>query len=500
MKCFFYLQKNWETLLAAILGFFAIIISTRYSGIGVSPDSVVYASVARNFHAGKGFVELSGIPIVQFPLFFPVFLAAVFLLTGIDPIITAPYLNGILFSIVIFCCGKLADQLNVKSPWYKRFLLILVVLSPSLLEIYKMIWSETLFILLSLLFLFQWQNYVRFHQPKHLLTLALIAALALVTRYAGITLVFTGCLLLLIDPALAFKQKIKHFFLFGFTAISLLILNLLRNALILGTVTGNRQKGTTTLTENLQFYGTTISGWLTIPETYVTIAFFIGIISLTLFLILFWMKCRNKAAIVSTENVLVCFFLTYAGFIIITSTISRYETINNRLLAPAFIPFLFGGSSWLVRILKKYRQKQYKLLSYFLFLLTILFISRSFYVDYQQYQEDTTSGIPGYSDDSWNKSEMVAFLKKHKEVFKPSLKIFSNDSAGMYFITGFKTLSIPDRHYQKEIKEYTSNKHHYLIWFNQTEDEELLSLNEIKQIKQLTLLYQFKDGAIYQSF
>lgn len=496
MKSFFYLQKHWEAFLAAAAGFFAILICTRYSGIGVSPDSIVYTSVARNLHSGKGFIEFSGLPIVQFPVFFPAFLCIVYFISGVDPLAAAPFVNGLLFAAVIFYSGLLIDQFSFKSSWYKRFMLIMIVLSPSLLEIYKMIWSETLFILLSIIFLLKWQPYIRTHQPKHLIMVAWIAAVAVITRYAGITLIFAGCFLLLIDLSLPIKQKIKHFLLFSFIAVWLLAINLLHNIIILGTTTGNRQKGITPLTANLQYYGTTLSGWLTIPENQLNIAFFIGIITIIGFLILLWKRSQYQNNRVSTENALVCFFLIYAAFIIITSTISRYETINNRLLAPAFIPFLLGGTSWFIPILRKYRQKQYLIL---VLLIVILFILRSFYLDYQQYQYDTTSGIPGYTDDSWNKSETVSFLKKHKEIFKPGLKIFSNASEGVYFFTGFKSFSLPDRHYPKEIKEYSQAKPHYVVWFDQTEDDELLNLPEVKRITELTLLYRFKDGAVYQS-
>src|SRR5258708_26716595 len=94
-----------------------------------------------------------------------------------------------------------------RSKWYKRAMLSCIVLSPALLEVYSMLWSETIFILLFLLFVIAMHNYFISYSRRALIVAALIAAAAAVTRYAGITIVGTGGLLLLLDMKIPLRKK-----------------------------------------------------------------------------------------------------------------------------------------------------------------------------------------------------------------------------------------------------------------------------------------------------
>jgi hypothetical protein len=162
---------------------------------------------------------------MDFPAFYSIFLSGIQFLTGRTPLQTGPILNGLLFGLLIFLCGWLMEQFTVRSKTYKWILLSCIVLSPCLLEVYCMIWSETLFLLLILVFIIYARRYFRSHTVRALLPIAIIAALACVTRYAGISLILTGGGLIFCDRDLPWKKKIGHLFLFGLIACSLLALN-----------------------------------------------------------------------------------------------------------------------------------------------------------------------------------------------------------------------------------------------------------------------------------
>ncbi len=497
MKSFFYQQKNVEALLEAICGFLVVLLFTNYSGIGVSPDSVAYTSVARNLNAGIGMVEFSRKTLVEFPVMFPVFLGLVMFVSRLDPIVSAPYVTGFLFASVIFCSSYLIDTFNFQSKWYKYLILVAIIFSPSLLEIYTYLWSETLFILLAMLFLLSWQKYGRLHQQKWLLISAAIASISCITRYAGITLIGTGCLLLLFDPALKIKQKIQHGFTFVAVAVSLLLINLVRNATILGSLTGERQKSITPLSQNVYYFGIVISNWFTFPTEDYTIAFGLGLAVLTLFVVLFLWRSLNGSRFFSAENIIIAFFLVYALFIIISSSISRYETINNRLLAPAFIPFLVGITSWMMPLLKNIRQKKYQIIAVLPALLMLIFIYQENNFDHQRYEAERNFGIPGFTDDSWNKSTMVQFLKTSTKYFNQKIPIYSNAADAQYFFSGLPCDYVPDKHYAKYIHTFFSTSKFYLVWFNNSDETELLNLKEISLHKKVVLLKKFKEGAVY---
>ena len=498
MKYFFYRQKNIEALLAAVCGFLVVLLFTKYSGIGVSPDSVVYTSVARNLNAGLGMLEFGRKPLIEFPVGFPIFLAIIQFISRLDPIVTAPYVTASLFAAVVFCSSFYVDAFGFRSVWYKYIVLISIVLSPSLLEIYTKLWSETLFILLVVLFLLSWKKYVQNHQQKWLIICALIAAISCITRYAGITLVLTGSLLLIFDVKLALRQKIKHFLIFNCIGILLLAANLFRNALLGNNLTGNRQKSIVSLMEILHHFGATSNSWLTVPADLVDrYASFTGIFFLSGFVLLFFWRFF-RSGFYKSENIAVGFFLVYTSFIIISSAITRYETINNRLLAPAFIPFLLGGSSWLFGFFHRHKNQKLRYLNV-LFLLAFLILPwREYKTDDERYYAENEYGVPGYTDDSWNNSPFAKFLHKHQSVFKPNLPVYSNSSDGFYFFSGLPCLLLPNHHYPWQTKEFAQIPTGYLVWFDVINEADLLNKKEISTLKNLKLLYKLPDGAVYQ--
>ncbi|MEX8548097.1 MAG: hypothetical protein V5804_10900 [Mucilaginibacter sp.] len=486
-----------EALLAAVCCFLVVLLFTKYSGIGVSPDSVVYTSVARNLNSGLGMLEFGRKPLIEFPVGFPIFLAIIQFFSRLDPIVTAPYVTASLFAAVVFCTSFYVDTFGFRSVWYKYIVLITIVLSPSLLEIYTKLWSETLFILLVMLFLLTWKKYVQLHRQKWLMVCALIAAVSCITRYAGITLVLTGSLLLVFDLKLVLRQKIKHFLIFNCISVSLLAANLFRNALLGNNLTGNRQKSIVSLMEILHHFGATLSSWLTVPDNLVDrYASFTSIFFLSGFVLLFcWRFFRSGFR--KSENIAVGFFLVYTSFIIISSAITRYETINNRLLAPAFIPFLLGASSWLFGFFHRHKNQKLRYVNV-LFLLAFLFLPwREYKTDDERYYAENEYGVPGYTDDSWNNSPFAGFLRKHQSVFKPNLPVYSNSSDGFYFFSGLPCQLLPNHHYPWQAKDFAQIQTGYLVWFDAKNEVDLLSIKEISALKNLKLLYKLPDGKVY---
>src|ERR1051325_1979273 len=137
------LKKNIDSLIAAATGFFIIYLFTRHGGIGIEPDGVVFITTAENFQANGNLADYTHKAVVEFPAFYPLFLSALIFLTGLKPLLFAPYLNALLFAVVIYLSGHIMEQFSYRSKWYKSAVLSCIVLSPGLLEDYSMLWTET---------------------------------------------------------------------------------------------------------------------------------------------------------------------------------------------------------------------------------------------------------------------------------------------------------------------------------------------------------------------
>jgi hypothetical protein len=490
-------KKNYDACIAALAGFAIIWIYTRHSGIGISPDSVTYLSVARNLRAHGELLDYTESPVIIFPAFYPIFLSIFEWIPGMDPMDFAPVLNAFLFAMVIYTSGWIMESFVFRSKWYKQIILSCIVLSPGLLEIYSMMWSETLFILFLLFFIIALRHYVNSYSITSLLILSVITALSCITRYAGVTLIGTAGLLLLFDKKLDLKKKIFHIASFGLISGSLLAGNLLRNASVGGSFTGFREESLTSLSSNLFYCGNVFCEWLPIPKDHFVLAICVTALFILGFSLLVWRNINN-GSVSGFEHIVVIFFLVYLLFIIVSATFSRYELINSRLLSPLFIPMLWGASSWLIPLGQKIWTANRLTAVLFLMLLTAAFQRNQLKEDHENYDGIKDAGIPGYTEDSWKQdSEIVNFIKKNEGMFKKGYTIYSNTNDAFYFFTGQSSELLPHRIIPEELTEFYQKPDCYLIWFDDSDNDELITLQDALAHKKMSLVYQFSNGAIY---
>jgi hypothetical protein len=471
---------------------------TMQHGIGISPDSIFYSSTAENLYNGNGFVSFTQKPLVDYPLFYPLFLSAVMFITKHTILQFAPLLNSFLFALVVCITGWIIEKFTDSSKPYKWIVLSILVFSPSLIEIYSMLWSETVFILLSLLFFIAARNYYHHHSVSRLFILSFITAIAFVTRYAGITFVGAGGLLILFNIKSGLPKKIYHLFLFVITAISLATLNLMRNAVITGTAAGKRQAGITPLLKNLNYFGSVMCDWLSILREHYTLAIIIGIIILLVFGILFFVLHFSSSYYHSYEKIITAFFLVYTGFILVSSTLSRYEIINNRLLAPAFIPFILISGFIIHTLFKKIQVRWGQAIG--IIAIGVFFLAFQYHqyiFDKQYYRDIVEDGIPGYTEGFWKSAPIVQLIQKDTLLQKHANRFFSNRNHAVYFFTGKKTETVPEKVHYREVKNFYTKTDFYIIWFLEDDNPDLLSIQEIKQHKKMDTVTAVKDGIIF---
>ncbi len=492
------LKNNIDALFAALVGMLLIIVFTTHGGVGISPDSIYYKSAADSLMKGKGFYQFDDSPLILFPLFYPSFLALVQFIFRQDVIVFAPYLNGVLFAVAIFISGCILEKIN-HARWLKWILLLLIVASPGLLEIYTMLWSEGLFIVEILFFIWVGLFYFNSYSIKHLLLLAILAAVAFETRLAGITIVITGGLLILLAKEIEFYKKIKHIFIFGIIACSLISVNLIRNFLLSASLTGTRQKGETPFAENVKHFGNVLIDWLPFSSSTKDYPFWTGLIFLLIISIIFIYRLSKNNQHSSLEKIANTFTLVYALFMLLSATFSKYETINNRLLAPFFIPCLFTLSFYLTGWFKLIRRPLLKI-SFLLFsiLIGVATLLQYYKIDLDTYQENKEGGIGGYTDDDWVNSETLGFIKKDRTIFQKRMPVYSNSSHAVYFYTGEHLSILPEKAHKKDLVKFNNLPQFVLIWLNNEDNESIITLEAIKQQQNLTILKEFKDGFIFQ--
>lgn len=490
--------KNLDSFIAAVIGYIAIYyIYTSYSGIGISPDSIMYASTAQSIYEHGTLTTFNGGPLVFFPVFYPFFLSIILFISRVNTVAAAPVINSLLFAGVIFTSGYIISKFKSFAPVYKWLILLGIVMSPGMLEIYTYLWSETLFILEVMLFVLAWWYYMQDHSMPKLWGVSILVAISCITRYAGVTLIATGGLMLLLDRQLPIREKIKHILIFGFTSISLLVANLIVNRISSGLSTGTREPSITPLSKNLYYFGTVMCDWMGLPDTFYPYAILIScIILFSLVGILVWKIWTGKLN--AEENIVIMFAAVYGIFIPVLATFSRFEPLNSRLLSPMYICLLIGITSWVPDMLRRFKFKKQLLYAIPFLVLMLAFEYSIAATDYQRWYDENDYGVPGYTDDDWNTSEFIKFLKTHQHIYKPGVPIYTDADEAVYFFTGESSTLLPHRYFTNTVKQFFKVKHYYLIWFGALNNIELIGLKDIQEREHLKLLYHLKDGEIYE--
>jgi hypothetical protein len=474
-----------DAFLAAGLASFLIFLFTNHSGIGLSPDSIAYLSTSEHIEQSFSFTDFSGEPFVNFPLGYPIFLACT------KWLFSFPILNAILFSSVLFITAAIMRQMTNTNKIIRCCFLLFFACCAPLLEVYSMLWSETLFVLLYLVLLHNLCLYTTANANKNLIKAAVICGLLFFVRYAGITGLLSGLFIIILPGKLAIKKRIAHLFVFSSISIVLPLINLIRNQLITGTYTGVRQQAQRTLWDNIIDSASVINIWL--PTSTTTAIIVLLIISLTASIIIAYSFFKKRLSL-PIEALAALFFLIYILFMLAIASFSRFETLSNRLLIPAFIPFfllLYYLICWGIAAKKKYIR-----------LTTLCFFIGSYLVlQYHHYQQNKASwegiasaGIPGYAEDMWTQSALLSYIRKHP--FHKDQIVYANANDALYYGTKHNALSLPHKDIPAEIKKYESAKPFILVWFFYGENDDLIHLAKALEKRTILQSYQFNDGLL----
>ncbi|MCX6207179.1 MAG: hypothetical protein NTZ19_13130 [Bacteroidetes bacterium] len=490
-----FLEGHWDALLASIAGCIVIYFLTRFGGIGISPDSVGYSVAAMNLKEHGVLNDFNGLALVDFPAGYPIFLAANYFITGVQPIQLAPFINAGLYVGVILMSSVIMQSFSGIIKWYRIAFLVILASSPCLWEVYGMIWSETLFLFLVLLFVLAWKNYCNQKTIGSVFLFALVAACAFVTRFAGITLIATGAALLLFDGTAPGFKKIKNLLLFLITGTSLVVINLIRNNRSSGTLSGVREKALRTVADNLLDIGAVLGGWFPFIGEHQLAGAIVFCLLVAVATIQIIYRIIQQQFYLRNETAVYGFFLVYSVFIVAVSSISRFEDLSSRLLSPMYIPMLWVSTIWIPNFINQ----KTKAIRNTLLLVTAIFFLAFFKNQYQQnagnWEGIAFAGIPGYSEKQWKESPTVQYINAHKDSLNGA--IYSDAYDGLYYLTGVKSLPLPHKEIEKEKAAFLNHSFLIVIWFNDGVNTDLIDLDFIKERKKLVLTKSFDDGAIY---
>ena len=438
-------QGNWLTFLfifISLVGMIMIWITSKNYGVGYTPDSIFYTSVADNLSKGLGFLTFENEPLVLWPPFYPVVLSMGNIIFGFDSQLSARVLNTLLFGLNLFFSCKIFYK-TFSSVAFTIWGVFLVMVSFPLVEMALFAFSETLFITLIIFYLFFLEKHSKNHNVWWLIAFSISVSLLCMTRYIGGIFIFSGALSLYFIKYGKFREwalKIITFLAISGTPI---VLWLGRNYLITNSFSGERYPSSHSLLENINL---TVYGllYLFIPgkllnDTVVIAVEIILLLIFFLFLFLVFKKRIHFASINIFQWASVLVIAGYLSFLIISSTTTGYNYIEARLLSPMVIPLIILMISIFQWGYTKLLQKLPKSLVNWLFILCFLL---SIFKPVRSTIMMTTTHFSqggGLTGHYWAQNETIRYTKENEL----DCVLYSNGPYPLNFYSGLEINSVP---------------------------------------------------------
>ena len=498
------LTKNYWviSLILGVLGTCIILFATIKNGIGVTPDTTLYFSVANNMANLVRYGGDAGTLIIAEPPLFPAILAILKLVTGAEPFVIARYHNAIIFGVVVFLSGLLFKGFFASTPIFFLVGTVSVLISYSLVSVYLMAMTESLFILFVLMFILFLNSHLTKPTKQSLLLLSLSAMSAFLTRYVGAVLIFVGVICIVLFLAENWKDRIRKSIIFSLIAGLPTSLWVVKDLMAFTINVSGKTPAKYSPFQNLGNALDNILSWFVPYRVIHSRIFVIGfclVVALMVFFLLsnYLRRDREKNhKVLRLYGPFVVLIVSYFSFLLL---LNRFVVdLENRYLAPMFIPIsllILAFVKAFADLLKdKFNSRIGTLFTIFFCVAWIIIpINKTIHIIEEHYREGW-----GYSSITWQKSKTIQYVVENYQ----NCTFYSNRKDAIKYLTGLDSKLIPVKlsgeENQKSLEEvWPPETNTCLVIFKSVNryylytEEELLSVSDIQET------IHFDDGTIY---
>lgn len=434
--------------LLGMVGIVLILFATP-QGLSLSDDSIAYIAGARSLLNGQGYREAwlaSNGPVTHFPPGFSSVLALIGS-GGLDPLRGARVLNSLLFGANAFLLGLIGWRMT-RSSIAGLALAGLFIANTSLLRVHAMAMSEPLYIFFSLAALLAFSQYFQGEKNIWILFSGCLAAFAYLTRYAGLALLATFLLVVILIRD-DWKKRLASAAIFVASVLPFLIGWSIRNTLVADNATNRMLVYHTLTAENIRTGIRNFSEFLVPLETWRRALIkipnlFVIVLSILALVLLIWViyKGLKKFIHPSTEPPEILSFTSalyvfgYLASIILSMLLFDASTkFRPRILSPMYVSLLvlfvhLGCWIWQKRSLI------WRVPVGFAY----LFVLGLSVLDASGAAAALHKGGQGYASFQWYDSQAMAFLRELPE----GTRIYTNQPGPVYLYTDRPCYVLPD--------------------------------------------------------
>jgi hypothetical protein len=434
----------------SLLAFLAVYVST-IPGLGLREDSYTYVTAAESLAAGTGLgrwaADGSFRPLTHFPPLFPLILS-VLKVVGLGLLPSVRVFNGILFGLTAALTALLARRLSA-SIGFCLLSGVIVLASPLLIEVYSWLQSEPLYLFLTLLTLLSLGACLNHPtDPRFLWSAGVSASLALLTRYAGISLVFLGIAVLAWgarNDRRAGSRRVLTFL--GITLAPSIAVALANHLAYGGLLDRPVPAWHPPSLASLVAGSLSIVGWVlpdriarSLPTSAAATLGPILLVALGIATLGLYVSLRREIEpwAVSARSWALVLLGHYISYLLVIATtvsfIDRLTPLNDRILSPLYLAGIPVISVWTTRLWAASKSPLRRtLLAVLIVAVCSLQIFRS-----ARFVDDARQKGQGMSAREWTTSATIAYVRSLQD--RP---LYTNNLPALYFLAGKEATFIP---------------------------------------------------------
>jgi hypothetical protein len=428
---------TWSAVGVAAATAFALTILATRRGPGISPDSVLYLSGARNLAAGRGYDSYALQPITEYPFGLPAVLA-LGAKAGIDPRDGARWLNALAFGALVPLTFVLARR-HLRRTWLAVGSALAVAWAAPLLGVFSEAWSEPVFCVLTVGLVLVLEEIVatRARAPRWLVAAALLASVGFAFRYAGITLLGLPVLIIVVaarsdGSRAAITRAVTYLSL----AAVLPAVVVSRNLVAGSSVFGPRASGIETLGGVVHSLAVTARTWVLGGSTVAAVLGWVVLVAVVSLVLLGVAASRGRAPASPSRDTasllpLVALVVGYVAYLAVSELVTNINAIDSRLLSPVYAPAVVLFAVALDHLIAGGLVARQRWLAACLAAMVGVWLLASLGQSVARAHHDADDG-EGYTASSWVGSEFVAAFRRVPR----GARVYSNYADGLYAVTG----------------------------------------------------------------
>lgn len=475
--------------------------------VGITPDSVDYLTASEHLLTGQGFTGCDGSPFVLWPPLLPLVIALVSGITRLSALDSARLTNALIFGAILVCSWQWFHW-TIRSRSVVMLALVFLLFSQTLWRLTGHIWSEPLFIVLSLVALLSLERLLKTGQFGWVIVALAAGCAAFLTRYSGVVLIGVGAFTLLFWRKGTLFNRFRAVLIFGFLAVVPTLLWLLRNYRVSGHIAGERGHAIRSFGENLSQAVDVIWIWVLpfiIVFAFVALVFLFGRIG-----------SRNSSAgrltripeydetiidVLKAHQVLLLYIVLYGMFLVVYASMSGIDVINHRLLGPIYVPLiwvLFACVDYLWQ-LSEVSIARSKIVQGMIIMPLVVSMGIVFWDGFRLLRADKYYGRLHIRPQSATIQYLqdVALDGRVYSQYPDALCFYTPQASAMsprkfYYSSETETQDMAD--FDRVLQENTDV---YLVWFRDYRRAYLFTLAELASSYDLDEIARFDDGVLY---